>query len=135
MQAKGILSIALLTAAAATACQNTMQRRDTSQTGVGPKTDISLIAGKWTGRGKRDGARRTLEVDTDEHGNPIFRYCYLSQCRRSTGHTLTHQVITPTKVQFRWNAGPSLFTFELEGDTLRGTRGRHNVFDMKRTSE
>ena len=135
MKRKRIVGAALLAALAASGCQSTTQtREDTSEAAAGPKTDVSAIAGRWTGRGKRDGARRTLEVGTDEHGNPVFRYCYLSQCRKSTGFTLTHKVITPTKIQFRWNAGP-LFTFELDGDVLRGTRGRYNVFDMQRTSD
>lgn len=97
--------------------------------------DISQIEGKWTGRGKRDGARRTLEVMTDANGQPMFRYCYLSHCRKSNGHTLTHQMITPTKIEFRWNAGP-LFRFQLEGDVLQGTRGSPkpvNIFPMTRT--
>ena len=135
MEAKRILGAALLAAVTASGCQSTTHtREDTSETTTAAKTDVSAIAGKWTGRGKKDGARRTLEVGTDQQGNPIFRYCYLSQCRKSTGFTLTDQTITPTTIQFRWNNGP-LFTFELDGEVLRGTRGRWNVFDMQRTSD
>lgn len=85
----------------------------------------------------RDGARRRLEVDTDEDGYPWLRCCYLSQCRTSRGHTLTHVHITPTSVAFRWNAGAP-FTFELDGDTLRGKLSLRQwtiKFPMKRVTE
>ena len=139
-----IATTAVLTAWALVACQRSTGTHEAITTGTvagasptqaDAQADISLIEGKWEGHGKRDGAKRTLEVGTDEAGNPVFRYCYQAHCRRSTGHTLTHQVVTPTKIEFRWNAG-ALFRFELEGDTLKGTRGHPrpiNIFPMWRT--
>ena len=131
------MAIAVLLAGALVGCQSTAVRKGESTTSMmGEPIDVTLIAGTWKGKGKRDGARRTLEVRTDEAGNAVFRYCYQSQCRRSSGHTLTHQVITPTKIDFRWNGGP-LFRFQLDGAVLRGTRGNPdrpiNIFPMRRT--
>lgn len=52
-------------------CQTTAQKDGPDG---GPKVDVSAMHGKWMGRGDRDGARRTFEVWTDEHGNAQFRY-------------------------------------------------------------
>ena len=109
MVAAAILSTALLAG-----CQSTTQVKEASGLEGTPtpdeaesvvKTDMSRMRGKWEGRGDTDGARRTLEVDTNAQGNPWFKYCYLAHCRTSKGHTLTHVSITPTKVKLPLERG------------------------------
>lgn len=131
MRSETRLATAVLAVSVAVAlggCQTTGQKDGPDG---GPKVDVSAMHGTWMGRGHMDKVRRTFEVWTDEHGNARFRYCYRSECRRSNGHTLTNQVVTPTAIEFRWNGG-SLFTFTHKGDTIAGTAGNHNKFEMQR---
>ena len=146
MERGPMVAAAILSTAMLAGCQSTTQVKEASGLEGTPtpdeaesvvKTDVSRMRGKWEGRGDTDGARRTLEVDTDAQGNPWFKYCYLAHCRTNKGHTLTHVSITPTKVNFRWNGGAP-FTFELDGEILRGKLKfpmRTINFDMRRVAE
>ena len=77
MVAAAILSTALLAG-----CQSTTQVKEASGLEGTPtpdeaesvvKTDMSRMRGEWEGRGDTDGARRTLEVDTNAPGEPMVQ--------------------------------------------------------------
>ena len=136
-RAKTLATLSL--ALALGACQTTTMRTSDEQANrVFPQTGIEAITGEWVGVWTGGNSQSTLKVNVENEQEIKVRYCYGGWCRKGCVGTmctsgdrrgLKNVMFENEKLTFTWNDRP--FTFEREGELLRGDFSRYTV-QMKR---